>query len=312
LTAELFSEHYGVFARTYPSSRPAIVRLRAAQRRSPASSIELEIGRLYESAKTDIERARHLLALRFYLSDLIDTRTDWWWQDSNGFTFYADLLERLGAWRSTSGEQIALVTFNYDQLLDRSAQAQVGNWRLSSMSSYVERPDWRLYKLHGSTGWARVIRAQPKGDRSDPNTLVAQASNLDLRLGELRIQPWLHADIPGEVAVPGIAVPTNLKNTFECPDHHLAAFTTDIGKTDRLLTIGWRAAEPHVIELMAAHIRPGYELAICDLGDREVGAIHANLGSAGARGRGPHAFLGGFEGLLQSDDLERWLELPIL
>jgi len=113
------------------------------------------------------------------------------------------------------------------------------------------------------------------------------------------------------VRVPGIAVPTNRNQGLECPEEHLVPFIAEIQKVDRLLTIGWRAAEPHAVELLA-QIRPGYELAICDVADKDITAIHATLGRAGRRGRGPQGFTAGFEGLLKADDLERWLELPIL
>jgi hypothetical protein len=165
LTNELLSEQHGEFAARYPSSRPAIVSLRRALAESPNTPIESAIGSLYQAAAANPERAKHLLALRFYLCDLMDTVSKNWWSRFHGFTHYAELLDRIGAWRSTTNERVVLVTFNYDQLLERSVEAQVGNWSLGDFPTYIERSDWRLFKLHGSVGWlgCSAPRSFPEG-----------------------------------------------------------------------------------------------------------------------------------------------------
>ena len=322
VTAGLFDERFGEYASKYPSSRPAIVRLRQAPRDRPTLLIEQEIGNLYQEASTNPERVRQLLALRFYLQDLIESETNKWSELFHGITLYTNLLERLGTWRSRSREPIVLVTFNYDTLIDRSVEDQTANWHLTTFASHIKRDDWRLYKLHGSTAWRRDVPAAVSW--TDPQAVISHADEIDVsrghliiaKTGELEQKAKRQAEFedPDErtVQILGIAVPTSLKQTFECPTDHLRSFIAEIGKIDRLLTIGCRAAEPHAVELLAEHIRPGYELAICDIADHDVATIHANLALAGRRGRGPHAFVGGFEGLLSSDDLERWLELPIL
>jgi hypothetical protein len=310
LTNELLSEQYGGFAAKYPSSRPAIIGLRKALLEDPDTPIEEAISNLYQAATRNPERAKHLLALRFYLCDLVETVTNEWWTNLHGFTHYAELLDRVGTWRSVTGEPVVLVTFNYDGMLERSAEAQVGNWTLSSFASYVERSDWRLYKLHGSVGWSRVLKAQVIGG-ARPNNLIAQAESLDFESGELRPHPWASATKRGEIAVaaPGIAVPTTLKQVFQCPAEHVNKFATEITKVDRLLTIGWRAAEPHVLELLGRGIPPGYHLAICDRSDDDIQTILDNLDWVARRSPAPRAFTGGFTGLLEADHLERWLSL---
>ena len=42
--------------------------------------------------------------------------------------------------------------------------------------------------------------------------------------------------------------------------------------------IGWRATERHVREMLSEHLRPGYQLAICDVTDEDAQTIIANLG----------------------------------
>jgi hypothetical protein len=148
LTNELLSGRHGAFAARYPSSKPAIVALRRALSEDPDCPIESAIGDLYETAAGNPERARHLLALRFYLCDLVETLSNEWWDQFHGFTHYTELLDRIGAWRHETGEPVVMVTFNYDRLLDRAAEEQVGDWSLGGFPSYVQREDWQLFKLH--------------------------------------------------------------------------------------------------------------------------------------------------------------------
>lgn len=313
LTADLFSPGYGSFAVKYPSSRPAIVRLRKARSEHPDALIEAEIGKLFSEVPSNPERARHLLALRFYLNDLVGSITNGWWEAFHGFTFYGELLERLGVWRSAAGDRIALVTFNYDQLLDQSAMSQVGDWDLGGFSSFVERPDWRLYKLHGSVGWSRVVRAMTRLDRGDSEGVIREGAGLNFEQGELRARRWDTAVPASEVglAAPGIAVPTNLKQTFACPGEHIDRFVADVENVSRMITIGWQASEPHALELLK-RVPRGYDLAICDLNDRATSKVRNNMGMVAERARTVVTVSGGFEALLNGNWLEDWLLRPSL
>lgn len=313
LTKDLFSAELSGYANKYPASRPAIVLLRDEMAANPAGLIEEAIGRFSEDASKDPERARHMLALRFYLWELIATETQTWWDGLNGFTHYANLLARLGRWRARTGESAVLVTFNYDELLDRSLEAQAGDLRLDSFHSYIDRADWRLYKLHGSVGWSRrLTRVDDVPINAGPAHLIPRANDLRLDNGELVPQPWQRAkdQLTGEgVFVPGIALPTDRKHTFECPPEHQQRFVSEVTHVDRMLTIGWRATEPHVREILSEHLQPGYHLAICDISEEDVRMIHDNLGLAGKKGAGCARFDHGFTGLLAGDELERWLNM---
>jgi hypothetical protein len=241
LTAELLSPRFGEFAAKYPGSVPAIVQLQHAIAGRPDPAIEAAIGDLSSLAASDNEVARHMLALRFYLSDLIETTADNWWQENHGINHYSRLLARIGVWRNAIGEPVALVTFNYDTLLDRSLDSQLAVGRKRAhWNDYVDRPDWRLYKLHGSTAWSRVLSTSGRaGSSTDPASVIARAESLNILGAELRDAHWAS----GDVAVPGIAVPTDRKQTFECPSHHRRRFHDDVKVVDRLLIVGWRGAE---------------------------------------------------------------------
>jgi hypothetical protein len=162
-------------------------------------------------------------------------------------------------------------------------------------------------------GWSRVLKTSVGVDSSEPNDIIARSEGLDFDDGELRPVPWSSAVGNGEIAVaaPGIAVPTALKQNFQCPQDHVDKLAGEVGKIDRLLTVGWRAAEPHVLELLARAIPPGYHLAICDRSNDDIHTIWGNLDLAARRSPDPKAFTGGFTGLLEADHLEQWLSLPL-
>jgi hypothetical protein len=314
LTAQLFGLAYGDVADRYPASRPAIVRMRRALEEHPEALIETEIGRLGEAASRNPEQARHMMGLRFYLNDLIESRTIEWWKRLHGFTFYAQLLERLGRWRRDAEEEIALVTFNYDELLDFSLASQIGCSPFTTFDDYVARDEWRLYKLHGSTSWSRVLRAQVSGPLNIPSAtdVIEQGHGLDFESGELRPRPWKDAlgladDPMTTISAPGIAVPTDQKHTFSCPANHVKGFAEDAEKTDRMLIIGWRGSEPHALEVLASRSPSVRQLAVADITEEKSADVLRNLVSGGIGTTFPAPLSGGFEGLLADDFLERWL-----
>ena len=314
LTAQLFEPAYGDVADMYSASRPAIVRMRRALVEHPEALIETEIGRLGEEASRNPEQARHMLALRFYLNDVIESRTGQWWRRLHGFTFYAQLLERLGTWRRDTGEGIALVTFNYDELLDFSLASQIGCQPFTTFDDYVTRDEWRLYKLHGSTSWSRVLHAKIPGSFSVPSVteVIEHGHDLDFESGVLRPLPWKavvkSTDDPSVIPAPGIAVPTNQKHTFSCPDYHVAAFAKDAREADRMLIIGWRGSEPHALEVLASSTGGSVrQLAVADITEEQSADVLRNLRNGGVGTTFPAPLEGGFERLLAGDFLERWL-----
>ncbi|MEA2252455.1 MAG: hypothetical protein QOG70_2697 [Solirubrobacteraceae bacterium] len=312
LAKDLFEQSYRRFAESYPACRPAIHHLRRALAVESPPLIEEEIGRMYEAAAGNAERQQHLLALRFYLSDLIDTTAQQWWEALNGFTNYGRLLDRIGLWRYEKDQPVALATFNYDQMLDHAATDQALNWQVTGFSSYVDRPDWRLYRLHGSTRWAHVVKTHVVGSQNRPNDVIRSAWSVDFDgQGEMRPVAWPDAVEENEVAVavPGIAMPTNRKQTFACPPEHVRKFAADIGNVDRLLLIGWRAAEPHALALLEQHVRNGYNLGICDVNAEDAEVVQSNLGAVAKKARPDRLqwFTGGFEALTFGSELNEWL-----
>src|ERR1700737_2733041 len=117
LASTLFAPTYGDWVHRYPQSQGLMPRLRAA---SP--SIEEELEKIREEAKTHPSLRRQLAAIRYYLQGVIQSTSINWYRATNGgLTNYVRLLQRVEAWRSAHNERVCLVTFNYDTLLERAS-----------------------------------------------------------------------------------------------------------------------------------------------------------------------------------------------
>jgi hypothetical protein len=54
---------------------------------------------------------------------------------------------------------------------------------------------------------------------------------------------------------PAIAIPVETKKAFECPQEHLDELYKCLGRVTRIVTIGWRATEPHFLSCLDTHLQ---------------------------------------------------------
>lgn len=78
-----------------------------------------------------------------------------------------------------------------------------------------------------------------------------------------------------------------------------------------MVIVGWRASEPHALELLE-HVPRGYDLTICDLNDDTTSEVRSNMGMVAERARTVVSVPGGFAALLEGNWLEEWLQHPPL
>jgi hypothetical protein len=133
------------------------------------------------------------------------------------------LLDQINRRRSPD-EVVYLVTFNYDTLLE-DATPVVG-LTIAELDHYIlGSPAYKVFKLHGSVNWARVVETKPY--RNTNSWLVAQ-ENIERANGlkitsvfvPIRVQPCGLSET-GLGLVPAIAIPVEKKADFECPESHL-------------------------------------------------------------------------------------------
>ncbi|MGI8412829.1 MAG: hypothetical protein ACR2QA_10140 [Solirubrobacteraceae bacterium] len=90
---------------------------------------------------------------------------------------------------------------------------------------------------------------------------------------------------PPVLMVPALAIPMEAKTDFECPQSHLAALRSDLPAVRRLLIVGWRAAEPHVVDLLwgsdadsQSGLMPGFSSLIVSGSKDDATQVASNLG----------------------------------
>ena len=212
-------------------------------------NVEEELEKAQHIAGQNPHLARQLMAVRFYLRDAILECSHRWLGDSAGATNQALLVSRLETWRRSTSERIAYATFNYDLILETGLQTSLGR-RITDMDSYLLASP--VVKLHGSVNWAHPAGSRVEvsriGPAAVPNALIDEAEAVVagsdfiwLQDGETPVGP------DGQPLLPAIAIPTREKQMFECPDQHLDALTRLLPEVDRLLIIGWNAADEHFL-----------------------------------------------------------------
>jgi hypothetical protein len=291
LAQDLVSPQFARIAREVPTSQQIIARLRRRMTADPPGSLESELAALSTTSATSAVRRQQLAAFRFYLYRVIEQTVEQWLHFTHGFTNYIDLLDPILDWHEKTGAPVRLATFNYDVMLDRAVEHML-NYRFTGFADYISREDVRLFKLHGSTSWSRVIPTE-LDDMSTVNAAMALAAENELTGGEFR-----HAPVdnqvrgrqspqdakPRETTIPAIAVPMAGKTDFECPEPLLDALRADLPSVTHLLIVGWRAAEPHAVKLLDACKPVGQlSLGIVTKGEDGLTEVRRNLGEVFAR-----------------------------
>jgi hypothetical protein len=113
---------------------------------------------------------------------------------------------------------------------------------------------------------------------------------------------------PGHQAVlPAIAIPLEKKTEYECPPGHVQALEQCISKTDKLLIIGWKAAEEHFVKLLAKGLSKEIPKMIVSSGRDSAGRIKDTLQSFGVDGAGWLFGESGFTDAVRSGRIENFI-----
>jgi hypothetical protein len=231
---------------SYSQVQPIVPYLRERGTRS----LEEVLQELYENTENHPGRARQMLALRFYIRDVISECSKGWLKDVDGVTNHKTLVDQI---LERPSERTLLVTFNYDELIE---DALLGlGFRTEYFQDYITRlSQFALYKLHGSIGWARLVKpSKPIPYRE----LIDEATNHNPheKTGFRMYDNPNVATIDDWLAIPAITVPVYKKSSFECPAEHLDNLVSYLPRVDKILAIGWRAKEAHFMSLLTQYLR---------------------------------------------------------
>lgn len=221
-------------------------------------SIEQELEKIRDEGERYPHVARQMIQLRSYLKDVIEFCMNNWVDHTARVDNYATLLDEVERWRWDNQESVALVTFNYDTLLDDALSSTL-NIPLHNVDSYIASPRYKLFKVHGSVLWARKVVGYISW-RNEQSSVLQWTD--EFRRGE-------GSGNDAGYYLPAIAVPVVNKSEFECPAAHIDQLKEILPKVDGVLVVGWRATESHFLELWAS------------LGNTNPKRIHVVAGSDG-------------------------------
>jgi SIR2-like domain len=232
--------------KAYKQIHPIIPYLRERGTRS----LEEVLQEMYENAGNHPERRRQMMALRFYIRDIIYKCSIEWLKEVDGITNHKTLVDQI---IEQPTERAIFVTFNYDELIE-DALSDLG-FRAEYFEDYTTRHvQFALFKLHGSMRWARLLKRSPRVSQAE---LINQAAGYDPYARDaFRFYNNVHdTTIDDWLAIPAIAIPINSKSHFECPSSHLTNLIQYLPQVDKILAIGWRAKESHFMTLLTTHLR---------------------------------------------------------
>lgn len=216
-------------------------------------SVEQALEKLQAEAPRDSERYRQLAAIQYYLQFVIYECVNQWRGDAGPITNYKTLLDQLRRSRQ-HGEPVCVVTFNYDCMIE-DALATVGV-PINEIEGYIANDKFKIFKLHGSTNWAREVDA--KTDLIGPRDQWQVGEEIRRQIGVVEIS-GRYRIVEGQTPIsqidriplfPAIAVPFETGKSFECPQDHLDCLKAILPDTRKALVIGWRGAEQHFLQLL--------------------------------------------------------------
>jgi len=294
----------------YPRCKPIVARL-------IRGNVEGKLQALREEGKENPERLRQLIAVRYYLQDIIAKCQDRWISGCDGITNYLGLLDEIEHWRGRKAVGgIFLVTFNYDTLLEDALQRRC-NTKFGETYEYVGSSlNYNLVKPHGSVNWGRDVlhRLVEIGSRSEEairDDLIGRAGELEL--GEIRslfkngqIRSGIPTHIHDQLIIPAITIPVESKSDYECPALHLDKLEEYLPTVKVMVTVGWRASERGFLEKLAAKLHGSLNVMVVSGNEAGAHKVIKNMQNAGIRGEF-YASKGGFTDFVREAELTKFL-----
>ena len=157
--------------------------------------------------------------------------------------------------------KVCFVTFNYDTLLEEALLDLAPP--IERMLGYIRGP-FQVFKPHGSIDWERFVDIDipPESNRFQDIINAAPShrpSDHWRKKGEQFGQ-----SLPQAQWMPTIAIPVASKAQFVLPKDHADAMIESIKEVNKVLIVGWRAAEHAFLQSLAQNLQsPVQVLAVC-------------------------------------------------
>jgi hypothetical protein len=315
LANELFDERPEFVAamNQYSQMSALVPRLRRASQGNDGRTVEQVLREVQMEADTFPMRKSHLMALEFYLSQILDSPVASWIIDAGRATNYVELLDQIE--RVPLDQPPLFVTFNYDRTLENAfADVLMVDIGRPDIATYIS-PDFAIIKPHGSVDWIQVLAGTT--DQSNGYSipqLIRFAPHLDFNSGEIIIKPGSNPSlsVPWH---PAIAIPVDRSKTFVCPPAHLQRLSYDLESVTRMLVVGWRATEQHFLEMLYERLAKNRPLSLCIV-DKGDGAVATQRNLEEALGdvisfRPLEVHTDGFSAFVREGNVREWLDRPL-
>jgi hypothetical protein len=293
LSSDLFGAKYATAQHNWSDFRGILSELRQASLASadpqgpPAVENLLQVYQDDADSRADRDRRVQLAAVRFYLRDLAQGWSARQTLENN----YVSLLDRINHRRWLSDSQVALVTFNYETLLESALaiiQHRNPDERLEcdvQLSEYLA-PDrqFAVFKPHGSWQWAREVTGHSIANAPiRPVDLIRNVDSLEFGDRYFCVDRPDAVFIEGSertVVFPWLALPLRSKD-FAWPPAHSGVLDRCIADVTHLICVGWRAQEAHFLARWKLARRPLRGIQIITRSGEGAVAVESRLQEAG-------------------------------
>lgn len=255
LTKDLFLDSYRALSEIvpkYPKLTHILPRLREPVH---GRSVEQMLEGIQAEGRDNPESLRELASVQFYLCELFQKVSLEWSSRTSGVTNYSPLVRDILRFNK-SNEQVCLVTFNYDSLLERALRT-FGFEDKEPKDFLDSHPILKLFKLHGSVDWCRLVD-NAAGSRLTPQQLIESADTLQVSDIFIRANATDSRQMfafPKPI-FPAIAIPvqTKSKDDFECPSGHLSQLSEMLPHVTKILIVGWQSKEAHFLAMLRSSL----------------------------------------------------------
>lgn len=233
----------------WPGAVPILNRLNR-HKGSTQQTFNLEEA-LYAELEKNVKAVNdQLLGLKFYIHEIIRNCEQVVRQRNQGNTNYTLLLNDLQNHKVDQQLGVALVTFNYDTLIETACTQLYPDWEFNKFDDYIMSNSMvRLYKPHGSLNWKQnyLITYQPGKNGTIKVLVNPKRYNLMPQIKQISAFNNDYNNEAGNnfVDEPILALPYREKTSLVFMDNHRDALLKDIEKVTHILTIGWRGTEEH-------------------------------------------------------------------
>lgn len=261
LTNELFSPRFNGLINEFPELKNLTATVTADIRNG--LNFEESLKNIQTKILSNKNRASELRALQFYLQKLFVLISDQYGHEpSNNYrALINEIKDKFG--------KVCIVNFNYDNLLEETLDGEINN----HIDSYING-SIKIFKIHGGCDWVYPFDqyAELFNQISDPyKALIEDPEYPDRHHKNFENIPILK--LGGQYQkgngagkkfnyYPAIAIPLLNKNEFVCPASHINLLRKELGKINKILIIGWKAGDYHLLELLKENIQPNLPLWI--------------------------------------------------